>query len=286
MVTVLDADWAIATLTGVTVRAGEPRRDLDLRLVPGTVVTGRVTAGPGGRPAPEEAIYLEQQGLYRWAWTDADGRYRLRVGPGEFRLAGPDMQYANLKVQTEATITRDFDRPRRPRGPFTLTVRLADGTPAVGAMVQCARDARTDAQGQVRWMRNLEPLLPYARDATGSSAAFVALGADADSADLTLRPAATATGRVVGPDGRPRVNYSVCCIVRGAADAAPQQYVRLSACTGSDGTFTLPGLATGAICQLTICNGMTWGIQPSKEFTVAAAGTLALGDIPLPPDLK
>jgi hypothetical protein len=54
----------------------------------------------------------------------------------------------------------------------------------------------------------------------------------------------------------------------------------------SDRTFTLPGLATGTICQIIICNGITCGLQPAEEFTVTTAGPLALSDVPLPPGLK
>src|SRR5262249_5531172 len=157
-------------------------------------------------------------------------------------------------VQAEATITRDFHLPRLPRGPFAVTVRQPDGAPAAGARLQGTSlgDARTDGQGQVRCTRSREPMLLYAHDATGSSAAFAVIGADDASATLARRPAAAATGRVVGPDGRPRVNYSIYCILRSAAAAAPQQWVRVSAYTGPDGTFTLPGLATGITCQIII----------------------------------
>jgi hypothetical protein len=299
IITVLDAERAVLNRTGVTVRAGAPNPDFALlRLTPGTVVAGRVTAGPDNRPAAGEFVYLKLLGppsiegirpwLTRWARTDADGRYHIRAGAGDYEIAGPDMKFAPLTVGAEATITRDVRLPRLPRGPFEVTVRKPDESPAAGAAVKGVHlgDARTDEHGRVRATRTREPMLLYARDAAAGLAQFAVVGADDDTAALTLRPAATVTGRVVGPDGRPRPNCTITCIVQSAAHPDERLWTHVTAYPGPDGTFRVPGLADGTVCRLLVCNGMTCGVKPAKEFAVTGPGTLDLGDVPVPPDLK
>jgi hypothetical protein len=94
------------------------------------------------------------------------------------------------------------------------------------------------------------------------------------------------TGRVVGPDGRPRANCTINGVLQRAAAPDPAQWARLSTYSGPDGTFTLPGLAPGVTCRIIICNGMTCGIQPAKEFTINGPGPIDLGHLPLPPGLE
>jgi hypothetical protein len=302
LITVLDADRAAELLKDIVIREGKPRTDLDIRLITGTVIEGRVTGGPKNEPASGQTVYVTQGGttfppdleiagqkieLTRWAQTGPDGRYRLRVGPGDFQISGPDLKLTKLMVASEATITRDFQLPRLASGLFELTVRKADGSPARGASVTLsgAGEARSDEKGTVRILRSHEPMLVYASDAAAGLAGFVRVGADDESATLTLRPAAAASGRVVGQDGKPREKYTITCIAR-AAGGTPSEWVRFTTYSDAEGAFVLPGLADGLSCQLLICNAMRCGLAPAREFTVGAAGPLKLGDVALSPDLK
>ena len=117
-------------------------------------------------------------------------------------------------------------------------------------------------------------------------AAFATVGADDERTMLTLRPAATATGRVVGPDGRARANCTVTVIVRPAAGGTPEQWARLATYSGLDGSVTLTGLADGTACEIRVCTAMRCGVEPVKKFVVSGAGKIDLGDLPLPPDEK
>jgi RNA polymerase sigma factor (sigma-70 family) len=298
LVTALDAEWA-ASRTSAAVHPKGPNPDFDLRLRPGTLVAGRVTAGPGDRPAAGETMYLKQLGpplpgkdaaarpwLIRWARTDDDGRYRFRVGPGEYQIAGPDMKFADLTVGNEAMITRDFRLPRLPRGPFELTIRKPDGSPAAGALVPWIglQQVRADDRGRVQTVRNREPMLAYAHDSAANLAGFTVIGADDEAASVALKSAATATGRVVGTDGRPRMNCTVTAVVRSPAHQDQMLYVILSTYSGPGGLFSLPGLAEGTTCSIIVCNGMTCGIKPAKEFAVTGPGPISLGDVAAPPD--
>jgi hypothetical protein len=60
----------------------------------------------------------------------------------------------------------------------------------------------------------------------------------------------------------------------------------VSAYSGPDGAFTLPPLAEGTTCSLIVCNGMTCGTLPAKDFAVAGSKPIDLGDLPAPKDSK
>lgn len=129
MLAVFDDRHAARTLTGVVVREGQPRDGLDIDLIDGTLLHGRVTAGKDRTPVAGAIITLVQRGerlpndlvgrfgenaesLPRWATTDADGRYRIRVGPGHYQLYGAGFRRVEaLEVGAEAEIVRDFENP-------------------------------------------------------------------------------------------------------------------------------------------------------------------------------
>jgi hypothetical protein len=305
VVAVVNPDRGAAILTGLVIREDRPRTDLDFRLETGTLVEGRVTAGAKGDAVVNETVYLKTLGaplpdelgkevkgfrpeLIRWAETDSAGNFRLRVGPGEYQIAGPDDKFVDLKVGSEPNVRRDFHLPRPLGGPFELIVRDSDGNPAVGVTLQSMAlgDALTDEAGRFRCKRTYSPTLVYARDAAGTRAAFAAIGAEDERAALILRPAATAVGRVVGADGQARANCTVTAIVRPAAGGTPEQWTRISTYSGLDGSVTLCGLADGVSCEIIVCSAMRCGVRPVKKFEVRGAAQIDLGDLRLPSDEK
>ncbi len=160
-----DTEWAAASRTGIVVREGKPHAGVDLSLEPGSVIHGRVTAGPLSEPAPGVTLMLHEQGpavpvgtlvnqpaallnaAMRVADTDSDGRYSFRVGPGDYRLTGPRSPDAAgdpapsepLKVGGGQEFVRDFELPRqlRPLRFLRGVVRAEkpDGRPIAGAIV-------------------------------------------------------------------------------------------------------------------------------------------------------
>jgi hypothetical protein len=99
----------------------------------GTLIDGRITTDPNDKPVAGELLFLQHNGpelaeefrikegfsssykkeaLVRTVRTDDNGRYSLRVGPGEYtfgsrtRIVHPEGEH--LQVDSEKEIHRDF----------------------------------------------------------------------------------------------------------------------------------------------------------------------------------
>jgi hypothetical protein len=152
---VIDDDWAAPSHVGLAVKEGQELKGLDFRLCKGTVLEGRVTVGPAKKPMAGQGISVMQQGpgtkarLYRGALTDADGRYRTRLGPGTFRLSGPGNEAEELVVRDEPRIEKDFALPRPLTGPLHVRVVARDtGRPVPRATV-IAESADSSGRGGI-----------------------------------------------------------------------------------------------------------------------------------------
>jgi hypothetical protein len=106
IVSIDEPEWAMRSLTGVVVKEGHDRDDLQLRLIKGTLVRGTVTDALSGKPLPGFFIGVIQLGdkidftklagsekpqsyremRYCGTETDDAGRYSMRLGPGSYRI--------------------------------------------------------------------------------------------------------------------------------------------------------------------------------------------------------
>jgi hypothetical protein len=102
--------WA-ANRVGLVVREGQPVTDIDLALVEGTVLTGRVLRGPDNTLVPDTQVQallvggpipaelkdpgrpfrnvIPEMSFALTRRTDADGKYRFVLGPAEYRVYAP-----------------------------------------------------------------------------------------------------------------------------------------------------------------------------------------------------
>lgn len=131
IIAVIDDTSAAPSYTGIIMRENQPRDDLDFHLTPGTLIHGRVTSGPKrervkesrvtvvqqGAEIPEEfrkTVYAyDQESLVRWTETDEEGRYALRVGPGDYEVSTGAPRHGlhkkeKLTIGTEKEIVLDF----------------------------------------------------------------------------------------------------------------------------------------------------------------------------------
>jgi len=102
---VVDPDWTAQPLMGILTRVGEQREGLDLRLIRGTRLHGRV-ATPfrdstyviirqlGAELPPDLQRSLaakERQGLSYLTKLDAQGRYEAHLSPGDYEIYISDL---------------------------------------------------------------------------------------------------------------------------------------------------------------------------------------------------
>ena len=116
----LGSEWTAAAVPGITLGPGQTAARADMTLVPGTLVTGTVTAKGSRRPVAGTEI-----GVYgpahpatgAWVsggWTGADGTYRIRVPPGAqhvYPMGFPGMGGADIRVRNGQTAVVDFAVP-------------------------------------------------------------------------------------------------------------------------------------------------------------------------------
>jgi len=305
LVAVTDADWAARSLQGVVVREGEVRTDLDLHLLSGTLLRGRVSLGPEGQPASGQTVTLIERGRglrgdlrglakqersVRWAQADGDGRYGFRVGPGRYELRGPAPSLAEkLTLDGEAEVVRDFHLPWLARAVLAGEVRRwGQGRVVANARV-CAEsvvpghagfETYTDGQGRFSSERWRDRMVIYARDSEGVEAGYTEIGEEDDVVMVEVSPAVAACGRVVDCEGSPLCNEHVFCRMRVTRRDWTEVTLQFEARTDIAGAFTMPGLLVGSSCDVCVLRGHE-PISPSVKFKAGDLGTIALPDITL-----
>ena len=192
-----DVDWAAPSRLDVIVRESKPAEAVDFKLTRGTLVRGTVTVGPGNRPAANQVVGLAEAGgqapaelvdkgvsfrhdIHRYVHgtTDAEGRYSIRVGPGEYTLNGPPRTTVEeLTVKDEPEIVRDFRMSRAHKGLLTGRVVAAGDMGVAGAKVEIAAAdgysspfiVTADAEGRFRADQTARPSAPLPPTAPAAS---------------------------------------------------------------------------------------------------------------------
>lgn len=308
-------DLAAPYKTGVVVRAGRPVEGVDLVLGPATRLKGRVTVGPDKKPAPQISVAVATNGgsipselkregdrtyrdvsPWKWARTDADGRYEFILGPGEYRVQGParvkPVELTIPAADPPAEVTVDLAMPRPDRGPFAITVVDEAGSPVAGAVIDGAYQAQSgpfsrtvaDERGTARIERSLDPLVLVAATPDRTRVGIVHIDAEATEARVVVKPAAVASGRLVDPDGKPiaglDLSYGVRIYLGPDRNSPFSHYFGGKAPTDAEGHFRLPGLLVGESYEIYWYNEAT-GYLPQAQAKAAptAPGELALGDV-------
>jgi hypothetical protein len=216
IVAVTDDNWAAPSYTGFNVVENQPQKALDFRLGPGTLIQGKLTVGRDNKPAAKQTITLFQHfhvpaagggggsghdiDLVRWAETDKDGKYRLRVGSGEYKIWGPETAHVGFTVKSEKKIERDFHVPRLPRGPLRgVVINKADGKPVAGAVVygesvgaagHAPFRALADAKGRFEGERWRDSMRIYAHNADRTLTGSVTIAEEDEVVKILVAPVA------------------------------------------------------------------------------------------------
>jgi len=316
-----DEKFATLCRGDIIVRAGHAVEGIDLVLGPATQVKGRVTVGKDRKPVanyhlnaildrgeiPKELTrkaddrYYYGLQMYFGAQTDADGRYQLFLGPGEYQISGPARTEAvKLSIPTSkapAEIVQDFHMPRAETGPLTGQVVDAAGKPVPGAVVegryasfQARRffgETKVDEQGKFSIERSLDPLVIYGRNEDRSLAGIVQSDSEETETAVVLGPVARATGRLLDHEGKPisqrELTYGVRVYVGEPGRGPFSDSFGGKVTTDTDGNFTLAGLIPGKEYHLNV----RIDEQSSRtvtQITAKEAVTLTLGDLSVDPN--
>jgi hypothetical protein len=300
--------WVAAALEGVGATEGETTNAPDLVLTAGAIVTGEVTDAATGDPIA--GVYVGSYGPHRprssaaiiGADTDEQGRYRLRVAPGEsyIYVSGAPPEYlmpeqgVTVTVAAGATAILPF---RLQRGlAFSATVADEAGRPVPGVAVVLSAPAEgrfvqesgiSGEEGEV----SVSPLMAgtYVVAVEGDWEVVrpteVVLPQSA-AVTIVVRPALvrTLTGRVVSSSGAPvsGAEVAVPVIVPSVVEEGVGTGFTRRAMSGADGTFSVPDIPARAEVR---------GVKATKEGysyvsggEVSARGeTLQAADIVLAP---
>ncbi|HBI43120.1 MAG TPA: hypothetical protein DDY78_09740 [Planctomycetales bacterium] len=306
IIAVTDEQWAAPGMTGIIVKEGEPRTDIDFRLGKGTIVRGKVTTGSDNRIVPMQGITVREQGdvlapefgghgrkreeLVRSTNTDADGRYAIRLGTGRYLFDGIYRSQKVITVGAEETLDLDlhFDEFDKSVLKGVVLAGGLDGKPVGRAIIsgEIIRaglsggldiEGNADEKGRFEIKRMRVDTYVYARDPEGTMAAIVTVGAMEEKVTILLSDAGKLQGRFLDESGKPIADARVQCDLRIGTQDKPDALTSLFCRTDDAGRFTVVGVVPGAQCRFSVYNG-----KNNRVINVAPVtklGTLDLGDL-------
>jgi len=287
-----DIDWVAAARLDVVVRPGEPVDGIDFQLTKPTFIKGTVTAGDDHHPVAGKYVRLFESGVNApedprkkeddrprpirqarrefAALVDAEGHYKIRVGPGTYKLVGPSRtKNQMITVADQAEIVRDLHILDRPTTPLSGRVIVAaDGKPVAGARVDIIswnNDAppftvTADAEGRFQADRAIDSTFLCAWSPDGSLGDIVLIGweerEDTPEVVLKLAPTASATGLLLDEKGEPAANRELewgrrtLLIDENRSLTLPFSFAKVV--TDDQGRFTLPALVVGARYDISV----------------------------------
>ncbi|HZU39075.1 MAG TPA: hypothetical protein VFA18_24330 [Gemmataceae bacterium] len=296
IVAVLDDRWAAPSHVGLEIREGMRRTGVNFNLNRGTLIEGTFTVGRDDKPARRQAITLIQEdepqagggasrqlGLVRWATTDQDGRYKIRVGKGTYKISGLETGAVSLQVGEQARMERNFHADRLPRGLLKGRITDSGGKPIAHAHIwgesinqpsHAGFQAVADRKGYFQTERWRDAMNLYARSPDGSLAGLMIIKDDDDNVQLSLSPAITVQGRIVD-HGKPQEGVNIACRLDSTQGMHP-----LRERTDAAGRFRVAGMIVGTHCTVFVSVGNRGGAI--MEFEVQGTKAINLGDLPLP----
>jgi hypothetical protein len=312
---VVDPDWTAQPLMGITIRPGEQRQGLDLRLIPGTRLHGRV-ASPSedstdvyvrhlGPQLPPElqipSIGRTRQSFLHWARIGAQGQYEARLAPGDYEILVVDRPREPETRHVDGTGELVIDFLQKPKPPVALSGLVVAGGPGgaerpVKAFITltpvqgAAFRTTTDDTGRFRMMRPDRESALYAQSPDGVAA--VKIGPAEKEVKVVLAPPATVTGRIVDVAGRPLAGEGPYLAMESGPGGLPAPHnAHALSKLEADGRYQFR-LIPGAEYQLVYVSERETPrvhAHPIKKFRVNGAEQIDLGNfnVPDPPaDLK
>ena len=296
-------DWTAVAREYVEVSEGQVVKDMNLELVKGGFITGKVTYKDSGEPIPGHGISFydasrpESQASIRGATTDENGFYSFRAAPGKAKVytwapGGYQFGFAEKYVEVkEGETLSDVDFQFQEAVLLTVNGKTlsSDGKPVPGAIVSDRGDPSTeygvsdkDGRFTIPGLISGQRLSMTAEQRGLQLRGYADVEVQPDSeVEIVLQKYETisVSGRVVSEAGVPIPSAGVH-LVRW--DRELHRGVGTSAgMTNSMGEYTLSGLIVGDEYRVSASAG---GYRDGgTEMFTATADTSRLGDIVLLP---
>lgn len=261
IIAITDEKFAAPSAVGINLKEGGVLDNVKFELSKGFTVTGLFTQGAKQTPVAKETATLIQQGpngseLVRWSESDKSGRYRFRVGPGDYQLRLLDDKMMPITVAGEDLVF-DSHVERLARGLFTGKVVDQAGKPlkaeihgeSINAPGHAGLVFKSTESGDFVTERWNDQMRLFAFDPISRLAAVEQIEADTESITLKLAPAASLRGLVKDENGNPLKNVAV------TANSNAISAIRLSTLTDADGNFSFPAVTPK----------MKWHVSASTE---------------------
>jgi hypothetical protein len=147
----------------VSIAAGQKRTDVKIPAIKGTLLEVKVV-DPKKKPRADVGVNASGKGYGANGTTDAKGKVRLRLPPGDYSLSMGKLHWVALPAQ--ATVTSGhttYDQATlTPLATLTGTVRTASGSPAAGVRMmvypQSGDEVLTDDDGKFQMLWNPKEL--------------------------------------------------------------------------------------------------------------------------------
>ena len=260
----------------------KPVTDIDIPLVKGTVIRGKVTRGTPPAPVKKQSVSLEldlggipdeihalrkddDNAWYSVSYgdamlTDDNGAFQFVAAPGEYVLSGPQQaEQHNFTVTDEAELEFDLHVPHKELDQLTGVVRDPDGQPVADAKIygvyegtthsRHAFSGKTDVAGRFDIERETQPAMVHIASADQSYGTIVSIDGDVKSLDVDMKPTFSARGRLLHDSGEAFAGAKVTFSVRvyrgekGTGDSVPS--FGGSVITDAVGDYVLKHLVQG-----------------------------------------
>ncbi len=315
IVAVIDDEWAAPSHIGVVIREGEEVEGIDFPLGQGAIIEGTVTLGSDREPVERQSVNIIQSGgripdelergdrfwhevqHSRGAYTDAQGHFEIRVGPGTYSVRGPTRtETQEVEAIEGGRHVIDFHMDRPAQGPIVGRVVLAAdptrgvaGATVVGVSADPAHNpgfnAETDAEGHFQAERYLDKMVVHARTPENDLAGIIKITGETEEVTIPVGPTATASGHALDESGAPMAEQKLDCGTRvylGEPPGAPFRTTFSPAVTtDAEGRFTLPGMVIGHLYSISYYNEEAGHYKTFTQLTPTEPGEIDLGPLKL-----
>lgn len=295
--------WTAVAQEAVEVSEGSIVKDIDLYLIKGGFITGRVTDAESEKPIPDVGIGFygparpQSSGAIQSVYTGKDGRYRFRAPPGRTRVyvCGTPEKYPYPKYPKEwryvevesGKTTSEVDFKLNPGVTVVGNVIGPDGNPMSGVPVfdihiLSGKTTESGENGKFA-LQGLEPgtivtIQAYQKELVlGASAGVEVKEPPGEELTLKLQKCAMITGCVLDEENNPIKGAGIYLVITCRGEPTMS---RRTITTDASGHYKIRNVIPGTVYRVeAIVAGFS--VNMTKEFTTIPGETYVVSNLVL-----